>query len=39
MLAETNDPLAQQRLIRLSEALALLRGGGSGDEADAGHAP
>jgi DNA primase len=28
MLAETNDPLAQQRLIRLSEALAALRSGG-----------
>jgi DNA primase len=40
MLAETNDPLAQQRLIRLSEALSLLRTGGSGDDgSDAGHAP
>jgi DNA primase len=40
MLAETNDPQAQQRLIRLSEALVRLRTGGSGDEgSDAGHAP
>ena len=31
LLVETNDPAAQQRLIRLSEALAVLRGG----EADA----
>ena len=37
MLAETNDPIAQQRLIRLSEALAVLRGGD--EAADAGHAP
>ena len=35
MLAETNHPAAQQRLIRLSEALASLRGGGG---ADSGHA-
>jgi DNA primase len=27
LLIETNDPAAQQRLIRLSEALAVLRGG------------
>ncbi|MFZ4410487.1 MAG: DNA primase [Paracraurococcus sp.] len=27
LLVETNDPAAQQRLIRLSEALAVLRGG------------
>jgi len=33
MLVETNDPAAQQRLIRLTEALASLRGG----EADQGH--
>lgn len=37
MLAETNDPIVQQRLIRLSEALAVLRGGD--EAADAGHAP
>lgn len=36
MLIETNDPLAQQRVIRLSEALAMLRGGGEGD---AGYGP
>ncbi|WP_431268711.1 hypothetical protein [Dankookia sp. P2] len=29
LLVETNDPAAQQRLIRLSEALAALRGGDS----------
>ncbi len=40
MLAETNDPQVQQRLIRLSEALAMFRAGGSGDDgSDAGHAP
>ena len=38
MLAETNDPLAQQRLIRLSQALALLRGSGD-DDADAWPSP
>ena len=27
LLVETNDPVAQQRLIRLTEALAALRGG------------
>ncbi|MFC7689383.1 hypothetical protein ACFQY5_06835 [Paeniroseomonas aquatica] len=27
MLVETNDPIAQQRLIRLQEALNALRGG------------
>lgn len=32
MLTETNDPQAQQRLIRLSEALAALRGGEGGGE-------
>lgn len=36
MLIETNDPVAQQRVIRLSEALAVLRGGGEGD---AGYGP
>jgi DNA primase len=35
MLVETNDPAAQQRLIRLTEALATLRGG----EADFGQGP
>ncbi len=30
MLVETNDPMAQQRLIRLTEALASLRGGETG---------
>ena len=30
MLVETNDPVAQQRLIRLTEALASLRGGEAG---------
>jgi DNA primase len=35
-LAETNDPLAQQRLIRLTEALTTLRRGG---DADPGHWP
>jgi DNA primase len=36
MLVETNDPTVQQRLIRLTEALAVLRGGG---EAESGQGP
>jgi DNA primase len=34
-LVATNDPAAQQRLIRLTEALALLRGGETGRAAEA----
>jgi len=34
-LIETNDPVAQQRLIRLSEAIVELREGGRGAGADA----
>jgi DNA primase len=34
LLVETNDPAAQQRLIRLSEALAVLRGGGPEESPD-----